>query len=691
MTPLRKDNDNTILWIGTSLDLLKQLDERLTKFKIQTLIRPNGLHEVLDLPPPLIYVIEQDLKTFSAFDLIHAARRQGRKICIILLVNKQDFKLSDPYPEIGAILAPDHQTLTHLTQALESLAAKQRLEAELAQAQLLASLTLHAVKEGILIIDAHGKIHDVNGLAIKALGLPKEQLLDKNLFEVANFYFSDKTQSFKEWFESRMKLSQLDPVQERIKLKNHAGEMTEMDLSLSIPPTQPHNSFLVLLTLRDVSNSQKLSQQLLYQASHDSLTGMYNREVFFEKLSYAISFCERYDGEFAVLFIDLDKFKPINDLHGHAYGDELLKQVSQRLQTVIRGTDVSARIGGDEFGVILPNITNPENVVKIAQKVINVLKEPFLIIGECLQIGVSIGIALYPRDALIKDTLIHHADEAMYIAKKNGGNQFSFYQPALNNKVSFQKDLFKDFDAALKNNEFKLLFQGQFDVVQHTMVGLEAFLRWQHPELGLVMPNQFINVAQDGNTIKLLTAQALKLSALQIETWKKAEVPIFPIGLNVAGSQIDHKDVLERLQRHTAIAPYIEFEMSADIFSQDTENIRKVLLGIRELGFKLALDNFGLGNMSLSTLTALPLNTIKIDKSIAQTILTQPMQEHIVKSVIAIAKEMNARVIATGVDNEEVSNLFKNLGCHLQQGYFLQLPQTEEAMTEILKQQKQPN
>lgn len=217
------------------------------------------------------------------------------------------------------------------------------------------------------------------------------------------------------------------------------------------------------------------------------------------------------------------------------------------------------------------------------------------------------------------------------------------------------------------------------------MVGLEAFLRWQHPELGMVMPNQFISISQDGSTIKALTAQALKLSALQLEDWKKAGVPIFSIGLNVAGSQIDHEDVLERLKKHTAIAPYIEFELSADIFSQDTETIKEVLLGIKKLGFKLALDNFGLGNMSLSTLTALPLNTIKIDKSISQTILTQPIQEHIVRSVIAIAKEMNARVIATGVDNQEVSDLFTSLGCPLQQGYFLQLPQTEAEMTAILK------
>jgi diguanylate cyclase (GGDEF)-like protein len=426
-----------------------------------------------------------------------------------------------------------------------------------------------------------------------------------------------------------------------------------------------------------------------HQASHDPLTGLPNRILFEDRLSLFLAQAYRHGEMLAVAFLDLDRFKTINDTLGHAVGDELLQSVAQRLLGCLREGDTIARWGGDEFTLLLPQISCPEEVAKIAQRILSSFKTPFRIGDRELHITTSIGIALAPYDGEDTETLLKNADATMYRAKQQGKDNFQLYAPEMNKKALEQLVLANHLYKALNRNEFLLHYQPQLDLKTGEIVALEALIRWQHPELGLVSPSQFIPLAEETGLIGAIGEWVLQAACTQNRAWQLAGLPPMRIAVNLSARQFQQKisKTIARVLTETGLDPsYLEVEITESIAMHDVNCTISVLQELQDMGVSIAMDDFGTGYSSLATLRRFPLHTLKVAREFVNDITTDQKDAAIIKSIVALGHGLELNVIAEGVETLEQLKFLHAVKCDGMQGYLFSKPLAADAITQFCQQ-----
>ena len=415
-------------------------------------------------------------------------------------------------------------------------------------------------------------------------------------------------------------------------------------------------------------------RQLAY---HDVLTGLPNRALFMERLGELLERARPEEHKLAVLFLDLDRFKLVNDTLGHDVGDLLLKAVAERIHRVVRAGDLVARLGGDEFTIILDRIRSPEVAAGVAEKICNVLSEPFVFMEQEMYVTTSIGISMYPVDGQDIGTLIKHADTAMFRAKEQRGH-YRFYEDGMGVAIAKRLELESALRRALERNEFVIHYQPQADLMTGRIVGMEALVRWQHPERGLVPPAEFIPLAEETGLIVALGEWVLHNACLQLQSWLQQGFAPLVVAVNLSGRQLESQDLVEKVAmvlNKTGLPPHLlELEITESIIMQRAEDIIPMLHRLKEMGIKLAIDDFGTGYSSLSYLKRFPIDMLKIDRSFLQGIPTDPDDGAIITAIVALAKSLRLKVTAEGVELKEQKVFLQEQGCHMMQGYYLSKP-----------------
>ncbi|MFV2061108.1 MAG: EAL domain-containing protein [Gammaproteobacteria bacterium] len=427
-----------------------------------------------------------------------------------------------------------------------------------------------------------------------------------------------------------------------------------------------------------------------FLATRDVLTGLPNRYTYNDRLKRGLSYCNRYGGKLAVMFMDLDRFKFVNDTLGHKVGDILLKDVAKRIQTCLRETDIVARLGGDEFIFLLPKIDQSLKAAKVAKHILKVLKKQFFIEEQEIYISASIGIAMYPNDGEDATQLIQNADMAMYSAKESGRNKYDFFTKKMNQVVTNRLRLENDIRAALKNNEFYLEYQPVINTRTRKMVGTEALIRWRHPKKGRLYPNSFISIAEETRQIIKIGNWVLEHACTQNKKWQQNGFSSIRIAINVSAVQFTQMNFVSKvrdiLERTGMEGKYLELELTEGILMQDVEFTISVLSELRDLGIRISIDDFGTGYSSMSYLKKFPLDILKIDQSFIKDLPHDPKDSAIVTAIAEMARGLSLEIIAEGIETLEQNNFVKKVGCDCMQGFYLQKPVAAAAISKFIKQ-----
>jgi len=461
---------------------------------------------------------------------------------------------------------------------------------------------------------------------------------------------------------------------------------------------------IVLGAVQDVTQLKHAEEKIRRLAFYDGLTGLANRMLFMDRLDYEITSAERNKKFFALLFLDLDQFKRINDTYGHYIGDLLLKNVSETLQKCIRRSDTAsgpitdnsdaliARLGGDEFIILLPDISEPERAAIVAQRILHEMPRTHHLDGHDISVTTSIGISVYPADGENSEELLKHADSAMYHAKETGRNNYQFYKESLNVAVLERFSLEQDIKAALKREEFLLYYQPQIDLISHKIIGAEALIRWVHPQKGMVPPDKFISIAEESGLIVDINKWVIQTACKQNRTWKNAGFDPIRIAVNLSGYHLAKQNIIQvirdALREADLDAKYLEVEITENILMQDNEDTVLILQRMKDLGIQIALDDFGTGYSSLNYLTSFPVDVIKIDRSFVMGCPERKKNLVIIKAIIAMGHSLGMKIVAEGIETEEQLALLKGFAADEGQGYYFSRPVPQDEFARFLKEER---
>jgi diguanylate cyclase (GGDEF)-like protein len=487
-------------------------------------------------------------------------------------------------------------------------------------------------------------------------------------------------------------------LEKAVTAREDAADRRELEISTKPGPDnqmamlQQANAHLVISSIeahKMAEQIQMAKDQLDHLAHFDVLTGLPNRVLLYDRLEQAIDLARRQKRKFAVMFMDLDKFKNVNDSLGHTVGDLLLQSVAQCMIGCVRQSDTISRQGGDEFVLLLSTIERAEDAALCAQKLLTALALPHHIDRHDLHIGASIGISIYPDDGQDMETLTKNADTAMYHAKENGRNHYQFFEPNMNVLAVRRQSIEASLRHALERREFVLHYQPKINLQTGTIVGVEALIRWQHPVQGLLLPAQFIDIAEDCGLILPIGRWVLREACLQAQVWRQAGLPKISVAVNTSSIEFRAQDFLDNIcatLKDTCLEPsYLELEVTESVLMRDVTSVVSVLQALADLGVKLAIDDFGTGYSSLSYLKRFPIDHLKIDQSFVNQLTSNPDDASIVIAVLSLGNSLKKRVIAEGVETAEQYTFLKAQHCDEGQGYYFCRPVTAEVLTTLLQ------
>jgi diguanylate cyclase (GGDEF)-like protein/PAS domain S-box-containing protein len=472
--------------------------------------------------------------------------------------------------------------------------------------------------------------------------------------------------------------------------RRKSGELFAEWLNISVVRNQNDDITNYVAVFSDITSRKQTEERLNYQANHDPLTTLPNRTLFYERLSRALARAHRNRLTVGLLFLDLDHFKEVNDSCGHLIGDMLLQTVAERLTGCTRQGDTVARLAGDEFTIILEDIADFRDAAVVAQKILRQLAEPFHLNGYRLHVTTSIGISLYPADGEDIQTLLRNADAAMYRAKKQGKNNYQFHSESLNAQAFERLALESSLLHAVERQQFRLHYQPVYDLASGQVVAVEALLRWQHPEVGVVLPAQFLSLAEETGLISPIGRWVLNEACRQMAAWHAAGLGTLRVNVNLSGQQLlqfDLTDCVSAALRDSQLPPeFLELELpESSVMGKDHENGR-VLNALKALGVRIAIDDFGTGYSSFGYLRRLPIDTLKIDQSFVRDIMTDADDAKIITAITAIAHSLRLNVVAEGVETTEQLAFLKKHQCDQAQGFLFQRPLPPAELTQLLQQ-----
>jgi len=565
--------------------------------------------------------------------------------------------------------------------------ATREANAKLHDSETRSRAMLDNVDEGIVAINESGLIETFNPAAERIFGYVKSEIIGQNVSllmpEPERSQHDGHMKRYLETGESKV----LGFVREVAGMRRN-GIVFPLELKTSEFRVEGRRLFIA--SARDISARKAAEERILYLASHDALTDLPNRVFLLDCIGHAVAHACRNNLKGAVLFIDLDNFKTINDSLGHDVGDLLPKAVSERILSTVRTEDTVARQGGDEFIVVLPDINNPEDVGLVGQKLLDILTAPYQIKGTELHTSASIGIAMFPDDGEDVDTLLKNSDTAMYHAKSSGRNNFQFFSPEMNRLAIERQSLETCLRHALERNELHLLYQPMVDMPGGNLSGMEVLLRWHHPELGLISPLKFIPLAEETGLIVPIGEWVLKTACMQLKAWQDEGYDVPQLAINLSARQFRLKTLAETIARildDTGVEPrFVELEITESVLMENADEVVGSLRKLKNMGLDISIDDFGTGYSSLSYLKRFPIDKLKIDQSFVRDIATDPDDAAIVTAIIALAHTLQLKVIAEGVETEDQLSYLRQQQCDQYQGFHYSQPLPPSEM--VLKLQR---
>jgi diguanylate cyclase (GGDEF)-like protein/PAS domain S-box-containing protein len=656
--------------------------ERLASEGNQVKQRTDGVAAILvDLFLP-------DSQGIETFDRLF---RVAPHIPILVLSSPQDEDVAKVAVKRGAqdyLLKGRFDSYT-LPKALRSMVERAAIADALFDEKERAQVTLNSIGDAVMSSDIGGQVTYLNPVAERMTGWSLEEAVGHPLEEV--FRIIDGTT--REAVQNPMALA----IQENktvgvtpncVLVRRDGVEAAIEDSAAPIHDRRRRVSGAVMV-FHDVSTARALSVRMSYLAQHDDLTDLPNRILFNDRLTQAIALAQRHRQKLALLYLDVDRFKHINDSLGHTVGDHLLQSVAQRLVASVRNSDTVSRQGGDEFVILLSEVRHAQDAAVAAEKVRVALTAPHYIDQHDLHLTASIGIVIYPDDGMEGKTLLTNADFAMYHAKESGRNNYQFFRPDMNVSAIERQSLEEGLRHAVARKEFVLHYQPQMDLDTRAIIGVEALVRWHHPQRGLVGPAQFIPVAEECGFIVPFGRWVLREACRQGRAWQDAGLPPMRIAVNISAAELRAKDYVAGVRAillETGLEPgYLELELTETFLMQDSTSTTDVLQALKDMGVHLALDDFGTGYSSLSYLRRFPIDTLKIDQSFVRDLTTDADDASIVSAVISMGKSLHKRVVAEGVETPEQLAFLQEQNCPEGQGYYLSQPLVAGQLTQLLR------
>jgi diguanylate cyclase (GGDEF)-like protein/PAS domain S-box-containing protein len=579
-----------------------------------------------------------------------------------------------------------------LPKALDSMIGRAANAEALFEEKERAQVTLNSIGDAVMSTDMWGQITYLNVVAENLTGWPCTEAAGHPLEEVFHIIDSKTRERAPDPMALAVRENKTVGLTPNCLLIRRDGHEAAIEDSAA-PVHDRHGRVIgAVMVFHDVSAARELSVKMSYLAQHDSLTDLPNRILLNDRIAQAIALAYRHKQKGALLFLDLDRFKHINDSLGHAAGDRLLQSVAQRLVACVRSSDTVSRQGGDEFVVLLSEMTHAQDASVIAEKILLSLAAPHRIDEHELHITVSIGIVTFPDDGAQAESLMKNADFAMYHAKDMGRNNYQFFKPEMNFRAVERHSLENDLRHALEREEFVLHYQPKINLETGSIIGVEALIRWRHPQRGLVPPTQFIPVAEECGFIVPIGRWVLREACRQARMWQEWGLPPLRIAINISPVELRAKDFVAGVRGILAKtgleARYLELELTETFLMQDSKSTVAVLKDLKDMGVHLALDDFGTGYSSLSYVKRFPIDTLKIDQSFVRDIVTDADDASIVSAVIGMGKSLHMRVVAEGVETREQLEFLQKHSCPFGQGYLFSPPLGAWEFAQLLGQSK---
>jgi diguanylate cyclase (GGDEF)-like protein/PAS domain S-box-containing protein len=585
-----------------------------------------------------------------------------------------------------AIEPQAYREFTEATLELRDLIRRleERLKASLGAVYKLTARVFENAAEGVMITAPDGTILDVNRAFTQVTGYTREEAVGSTP-RLLKSGRHDEQFYLRIWEALRREGHWNGEIWNRRK----NGETYPEWLSINVVEDEAGAVSHYVALFSDITTTKRNEERLDRLAHYDPLTGLPNRTLFRERLEQALALAERRGAPLGLLFIDLDRFKMVNDTLGHGAGDQLLAEVARRLRRCLRRSDTAARLSGDEFVTILAEVDGAEGAKEVARKILTTMAYPFEVGGQEVFVTTSIGIAIYPHHGTDAESLVKAADLAMYDAKERGRNNYRLHQSGTNVALGELFELEKHLRSAVERGEMDLHYQPQVDIATQRIVGMEALLRWQHPARGLVMPNQFIPLAEETGIIISLGEWVLRQACRQNRLWQEQGLEPFRVSVNVSGRQLLQLDFAEKvvaaLDECGLDARWLKLELTETSVLQNAEEIVGLLRQLKSIGVEISIDDFGSGYAGLAYLKRYPIDTIKIDKSFIDGLLENADSQAMAEAIIAMARALEIGVVAEGVENTEQLTFLHEHACLHAQGFFLARPMPADAATALLR------
>ena len=659
----------TIEWVAT----LSEGRERLNKGGIKAVLLNLSL---------------SDSQGIETFDKLYSVAYHD-PILILSDLDQEDIARQAIQHGAQDYFLKDHIDGYSLSHALRNVMARKVAEEALFIERERAQVTLNSIGDAVISADIAGNVTYLNLVAERMTGWSREEAAGRPLADVIQIVDGVTRKPARSPIELAMRRNQPVGLSANCVLIRRDG--FELPIEDSAAPIRDRGGLVIgaVMVFHDVSEARAMVLKMSHLAQHDFLTDLPNRVLLNDRLTQAISLARRHRKQLAVLFLDLDLFKNINDSLGHLIGDKLLQSVADRLMTCVRSSDTVSRQGGDEFVVLLSDIEHSEDAARRAENIISVLADHHSVAGHDLNITMSIGISVYPSDGEDAETLIKNADAAMYHAKQNGRDNYQFFKQDMNDRAVERQSLEASLRHAVAGQEFVLHYQPKIHLETGEITGAEALIRWLHPKRGLLFPGQFVSIAEECGLIVPIGRWVLREACRQVRIWLDAGLRPTPVAINISAIEFRSKDFLEGIRdilKETRLEPgYLEIELTESVLMQDGEYTTAVLQALKAMGVQLAIDDFGTGYSSLSYLKRFPIDTLKIDQSFVRDITTDPDDATIVSAVIGMGNSLNKRVSAEGVETREQLAFLRVKRCGEGQGYYFSRPVIAEEYTKLLR------